>query len=93
MSGMERVEDPNASGEIERLRARIAALESELLEVTARANSAVADAQERAYWLERWHIDLNAIMRRPGARELRAGLRAIRFVARVMRRLKRRLRS
>ena len=81
--------DPYA--ESERLRARVAALEAELVEVQARANAAVAAAQERAYWLERWHIDLNALMRKPGAREFRAILRAVRAVARQGRKLKRRL--
>jgi hypothetical protein len=80
--------DPSA--ENERLRARVAALESELIEVQARANAAVAAAQERAYWLERWHIDLNALMRKPGAREFRALLRAVRAVGRQVRRFKRR---
>lgn len=75
--------------EIERLRVRIAALESELVEVQARANAAVAAAQEKAYWLERWHLDLNALMRKPGAAQFRAGLRAVRFVGRFFRRLKR----
>jgi hypothetical protein len=75
--------------EIERLRARIAALESELFEVQARANAAVAAAQEKAYWLERWHLDLNALMRKPGAAQFRAGLRAVRMVGRFFRRLKR----
>ncbi len=50
-----------------RLRARVEQLESELVE-QARANAAVAAAQERAYWLDRWHLDLNALMRRPGSR-------------------------
>jgi hypothetical protein len=76
--------------EIERLRARVAALETELLEVQARANAAVAAAQERAYWLERWHIDLNKLMTKPGAAEFRALLRAVRYVARFFRRIKRR---
>jgi uncharacterized protein YehS (DUF1456 family) len=75
--------------EIERLRARIAALESELVEVQARANAAVAQAQEKAYWLERWHVDLNALMRKPGAAQFRAGLRAARVIGRFLRRLKR----
>ena len=75
--------------EVERLRARIAALESELVEVQARANAAVADAQEKAYWLERWHVDLNALMRKPGAAQFRAGLRAVRVIGRFFRRLKR----
>ena len=79
--------------EIERLRGRIAALESELLEVQARANAAVGEAQEKAYWLERWHVDLNALMRKPGAREFRALLRGVRTVGRQARKLKRRLRT
>ncbi|HEY5262591.1 MAG TPA: hypothetical protein VIJ33_10780, partial [Solirubrobacteraceae bacterium] len=52
--------------ENERLRARVAALESELLEVQSRANAAVAQWQERAYWLDRLHVDLNRLMERPG---------------------------
>jgi len=77
--------------ENERLRQRLAALEEELVEVQARADQTVAAWQERAYWLDRWHLDLNALMRRPGAAELRAALRAIRSVARFFIRAKRRL--
>jgi predicted nucleic acid-binding Zn-ribbon protein len=91
MSGMEGAERAGEQAEIERLRARVAALENELVEVQARANAAVAAAQERAYWLERWHVDLNALMRKPGAREFRALLRAIRTVMRQLKKLKRRL--
>jgi len=76
--------------EIERLRARVVALEAELVEVQARANAAVAAAEDKAYWLERWHLDLNALMQKPGAAEFRAMLRAVRTVARVFRRIKRR---
>jgi uncharacterized protein YlxW (UPF0749 family) len=79
--------------ENERLRARVAALESELVETQARANAAVAQWQERAYWLDRWHVDLNALMRRPGAAEVRALLRAIRSAGRTYKRLKRNLKS
>jgi len=93
MSSMERADGPPAAAELERLRARVTELERELIEVQARANAAVAAAQERAYWLERWHIDLNALMRKPGAREFRAILRAVRAVARQGRKLKRRLRT
>jgi len=78
--------------EVERLRARVAALESELVETQARANAVVAQTQERVYWLDRWHLDLNALMRRPGAAELRGALRAARSVTRAFRRAKRRLR-
>jgi hypothetical protein len=77
--------------ENEQLRARVAALEAELVEVQARTNAAVARWQERAYWLDRWHVDLNALMRRPGASELRGVLRAVRSVTRTLRRATRRL--
>jgi hypothetical protein len=77
--------------EIERLRARVAELEAELVEQAARTNRIVADAQERTYWLDRWHVDLNALMRRPGAAELRAAVRAIRWVMRALRKVKREL--
>jgi hypothetical protein len=77
--------------ENERLQSRVRELEAELLEVQARANAAVAEWQERAYWLDRWHLDLNALMRKPGASEFRAGLRAVRSVARFFKRLRRSL--
>jgi len=77
--------------ENERLRARIAALEDELVEVQARANAVVGEWQERAYWLDRWHLDLNALMRRPGASEFRAVVRAVRSVKRMVIMAKRRL--
>jgi predicted nucleic acid-binding Zn-ribbon protein len=77
--------------ELERLRARIAALESELVEIQARANAAVGEWQERVYWLDRWHLDLNALMRRPGAAEIRWLLRAVRSVIRPLRQAKRRI--
>jgi hypothetical protein len=77
--------------EVERLRAQVNALELELLEVQSRANASVAEWQERAYWLDRWHLDLNALMRRPGASQLRAAVRAVRSVVWGLRRAKRRL--
>jgi hypothetical protein len=77
--------------EVEFLRSRVAALEAELVEVQARANEQVAVWQERAYWLDRWHVDLNALMRRRGASEFRAALRAVRSIVWGLRRLKRRL--
>jgi hypothetical protein len=78
----------NVQTENERLRSRVSELESELIEVQTRTNAAVAQWQERAYWLDRWHVDLNALMRRRGASEFRGGLRAMRSVARVFKRLK-----
>jgi hypothetical protein len=80
-----------ADAEIEQLRAQVAALEAELVEVSARANEQVAKWQERAYWLDRWHLDLNGLMRKPGASQFRAILRALRAVVWGMQRLKRRL--
>lgn len=77
--------------EVRALRARLLALERELVEAQAQANAAVAQWQERAYWLDRWHLDLNALMRRRGAAELRGLLRAIRVVFRIGKRAKRRL--
>jgi len=77
--------------ENERLRARVAALEAELVDVQARTNAAVAEWQERAYWLDRLHIDLNSLMERPGANELRLTLRAVRGAYWKFKQLKRRL--
>jgi hypothetical protein len=79
--------------EIARLRARVAELEAELVRVEDWANRTVGAAQERLYWLDRWQIDLNAAMARPGAAELRAVMRAIRSVLRLVRRLRQTLRS
>jgi SAM-dependent methyltransferase len=64
-------------------REEIDALEREHHRQIARANAALAAAQDRSYWLERWGVDLNALMRRRGAAELRAGLRALRSVYRL----------
>ena len=77
--------------EIEQLRARVAELEEQLVEVEDWAAKAVGAAQERLYWLDRWHIDLNLLMQRRGSAEFRAVLRAIRGVFRMVRRFKRRL--
>jgi len=79
--------------ENERLRARIADLEQELLEVQTRADAVVATAQERVYWLDRWHLDLNALMEKPGAAEFRAGLRGIRWLVRRARNMTRQIRA
>jgi hypothetical protein len=77
--------------ENERLRARVAALEAELVEVQSRTNTAIAKWQEQAYWLDRWHLDLNAVMRRPGATELLDAMRSVRGVWWRVKLFKRRL--
>jgi hypothetical protein len=61
---------PSRDDELAELRGRIAELERELAERTARANAAVAAAEDRSYWLDRMRIDLNAVMRNPVARAL-----------------------
>jgi hypothetical protein len=93
MSAAETSSDQQLQAEVEWLRARVTALESELVEVQDRANTAVAEWQERAYWLDRWHLDLNALMRKPGAAQLRGALRGVRAVTRAFRLAKRRLHS
>jgi hypothetical protein len=70
----------------------VAELEAELVRVEDWANRAVGAAQERLYWLDRWHLDLNALMERPGAAQFRAGLRGIRAVYRSVKALKYRMR-
>jgi hypothetical protein len=77
--------------ELEALRTRVEQLERERAEEIARANSAVAALQQRVYWLDRWHLDLNALMARRGAAELRAAVRLVRWGIRQLRLLKRRL--
>ncbi|MDA0171526.1 hypothetical protein OJ998_20665 [Solirubrobacter taibaiensis] len=77
--------------ELEALRARVAHLERERAEQIAAANRAVAAAQDRVYWLDRWHLDLNALMAKPGAAEFRAAVRIARAVLRRVRLLKRKL--
>jgi hypothetical protein len=77
--------------ELEALRARVDTLERERAEQAAAANAAIAAAQERVYWLDRWHVDLNALMAKPGAAEFRAGLRLARGAVRAVRLAKRRL--
>ena len=54
------------------------AIERQHVEQVARAHAALAEAQDRSYWLDRWGVDLNAWMRRRGASELRAAVRALR---------------
>jgi hypothetical protein len=81
-------QDVRERAEVERLRARVDQLERELAERTAKAEAAVAAAQDRSFWLDRMRIDLNAVMRRPIAR---AAFEVLLAVAKAMRAVKRRL--
>ena len=82
----ERLQAENAE-----LQRRVEQLEGELAEQAARTNALLAAAQERTYWLDRWGLDLNALMRRPGAAQLRWLMRAARWPVRKAKLLKRRL--
>ena len=77
--------------ELETLRMQVAELERQLGEQAARANAAIAAAQERAYWLDRWHLDLNAAMATRRGEQFRALMRAAREPIRRVRMTKRRL--
>jgi len=73
------------------LRARIADLEAERAELLRRTNEAIAAAEEKTYWLDRWNLDLNALMRKPGAAAFRGAIRASRRASARLRELRRRL--
>ena len=77
--------------EVEVLRARVAELERELADRTERANAAVAAAEHRLYWLDRWKVDLDELMQHRAAQwafQLTEQARRARRVAgRVRRRL------
>ena len=78
--------------ENERLRSQMAALQDRLADVEVWAHRAVAEAQEKTYWLDRWHLDLNALMRQPAAGWIRGAARGLRSVYRAANWLRRRLR-
>jgi hypothetical protein len=72
----------------QQLQARIDQLEREQALRTAKAEAAVAAAQDRSYWLDRLRIDLNAVMRHPVARTgFELALGAIRALRALRRRL------
>ena len=85
---MTRIETKNLdqSSKNSSLEARLEALEQERIEQFERTNEAIAAAQDRAYWLDRWHLDLNKMMQRPGAKEFRTLLRTVRLILRYLRR-------
>jgi hypothetical protein len=83
----------DAAREVAALRARLAALEVEHAEEIARLQAALAAAQERAYWLDRWHVDLNRSMTTPWGRAARAVVRALRTPVRIATLVRRQLRG
>ncbi|HVW19323.1 MAG TPA: FAD-binding protein [Solirubrobacteraceae bacterium] len=89
--------DVGAETEVERLRARVAELEAELAAQAQATVALLSQAQERLYWLERWGVDLDRVMRHRAARWTLASLRAVRRAGwrlkRARRRVARRLRG
>ena len=79
--------------EIEHLRVLVKELERRLEEKERRTAAAIAAAEERSYWLDRWHLDLNALMQRPAGHAFRAAMRAAREPVRAVRMFVRRLRG
>lgn len=75
--------------ENESLRRQVAELQDQLVEQAARTNEIIAGAQERVYWLDRWHIDMETIVAVPGVTALRALVRAVRAPLRLARKLAR----
>jgi uncharacterized coiled-coil protein SlyX len=73
------------------LQSRVSELEAQLAEQTRATAALVAEAQEKLYWLERWHVDLDALMRKRGAMQTLELVRGARRRAWQLRRLKRRL--
>lgn len=87
-------EEPNSEdqgAEVERLRARVAELERELIDTEAWANETVGYAQAQSHWIERWGIDINGFMRSTTGLRLRSAARIGRAVYRRLGRIKSRL--
>lgn len=83
--------DHTGEQEILALRARIVELEALLDEHARATNAIVARSQDKLYWLERWQVDLDVVMRKRGAvpalELVKGGRRVVRFVRLARRRL------
>jgi hypothetical protein len=84
--------DPR-DAEIAELRERVRDLERQLADQASATARVVGEAQEKLYWLERWHVDLDRVMQRRGALRALDALRAVRKVVWRLRELKMRLRG
>lgn len=85
--------DDDRDLELAGLRTRIRELESELAEQSSRSAAIVARSQEKLYWLERWHVDLDTLMAKKGAVPALEALKTVRSGARSAKRFQRRLRG
>ena len=79
----------DSQAEVERLRARVAELERELADRTERANVAIAAAQDRIYWLDKWRVDPNRVLGSRAGQRAFALARQVRRMAGKIRRLAR----
>ncbi len=84
--------DEQPSPEVLALRARVSALEAQLAQQARATNSLVARSQEKLYWLERWQVDLDSVMRKPGAEQALGAAKGLRRIVRAVRRAVRALR-
>jgi hypothetical protein len=73
------------SAEIAQLRETLAATEAELLALRERRSLEMARLERQVYWLERWGVDLDALMRR---RPVRLAVRALGVLLRLLQRLR-----
>lgn len=78
-----------AADDVFALRARVADLEAQLADQARATNELVARSQEKLYWLERWHVDLDVVMAKPGAVRALDLVKGLRGVVRTVRRAKR----
>lgn len=83
----------DAERELHALRERLAMLEAEHADEIARLQAALARAQERAYWLDRWHVDLNSAMTTRWGRSARAVVRTLRAPVRMATLVRRQMRG
>ena len=72
--------EPRTDDEVEALRRQLAEQERGHAERIRSAPTRLwRPRRTSSYWLERWQVDLNELMRRPGASEARAAVRALRM--------------
>jgi len=87
--------EPSATDQLlaenQQLRASIAELEEQLSTQSAQTNRIVAQTQQRIYWLDRWHIDLDKLVLVPGVAQARALMRAIRAPFRLVKKAARKI--
>lgn len=83
----------SSQDEVAALRARVAELEAQLAEQQRATAQLVARSQDKLYWLERWHVDLDVVMRRRSAQLALGSLKAVRGLSWRLKRTVRRLRG